>query len=311
MELTNEVIEETRTDLDLLTSLTFVNPPRTSMYRRIKRWVAQAYEEICMAREEWQFKAERTVVTVRPRIRVSNVSPAIIAGDHLIGTDSGVSFVVVNVVLNADDPDGDVYLDFLYDDEDDNRLVLGEVINRIAPSAPVSDIAMLEGVQGYDFSQYIPTVEEVDITTLYVQDVPNSINDDLPGAPQYIYPADETSIAAYTMREWEGAGKPQYVHLDPQGYVQFFPRINKPYSIILPYSRTVKTMDPTLYTDTFWPIPVNLQKAIVWRAVMKYAKFDNKSKLYLDARDEWRYWNNLLEKKNLPQVKMPANRFWA
>lgn len=308
LTLVNEVIEESESDLDLLTSANFAAPPRTTQYRRIKRWVNQAYQEIIAKREEWHYRAERTFVNLYPRIRVNSVIVPILVGDTYVAVDSGVGFTVVNVVTNADDPDGDVMLDILYDFEDETQMIIGEHISRVTPTG-LANLARLEGSGGYDLAQYIPTVDEVDARNIYIQESPDVVAAMEPAQPQLLVAREYNQWPEFALREWQAADKPQYITVNAEGLLEFFPRLDREYSFIFPYSRKVGEL--VLWDDTAQPIPDNLHMVIVWAAVMKAANRDGKQKLFLNAQRSYRFWNNLLENKTLPTPQMPQNQFWA
>lgn len=303
----NEAIEESKMDLDLLTNANFNAPPRTSMYRKMKRWVAQAYDEVVQKRDEWQFKAERTVVTVRPRMRLGAMTGTVSASAVYYAEESGVGFLVTNVILNPNDPRADVIIEYEYLDDTDTRLRVGEYMG------PAGDptLGRIEGVEGYDFSEHVPSLDEVDISNVYIQEVFAADEYELESSPQQLVVVDHDTYAGYSMREWDSAGKPMYITYDPDGTVQLYPRPSRPFRLVLPYSRKTKRLNPNDPTDSLWPIPENLQMVVVWKAVMKYANYDQKSKLFLDAKKNYEFWERRLEHKHLPPVSMHRNVFWG
>lgn len=309
LELVNAAIQESGTDLDDLTSANFASPPRTIMYERMKRWVNRSYKEILQKREEWYTLQERTVQTVYPRIRINALTVVIALNDEYQGLDSGVRFLVKRITTDVADPDGDTVLDITYVDEGDTHLLPGESISRIAPSI-VADAMRMEGYAGYDFALDVPTIQEVDLDSIYVQAVPNSVLDDrFPGSPQPVYQVIWDKWGLPSFPDVNAHGTPQLVTRGPDGLIEFWPRLDKAYSFIYSYTRVVP--DLSLYSDLPREIPTELQMAIVWRAVMKYARFDTKDKLYMNARDEYRFYNNKLEETKLPEPVMGRNLFWA
>lgn len=309
LELVNRAIFESGADLDELTSVNFASPPRTIMYSRFKNWINDAYREILQKRLEWYTLQERTVLTLYPRVGVRSVSPAILAGDELQGRDSGVRFIVSAVYSDAADPDLDVVLEGTYVLPLDGHLIEGEGLDRIAP-APATNIAVVERAIGYDLSTYIPSLKEADIDTFLVTELPNSTFDDaLPGTPQPVFNVVWDAWYARAFPEFSQLGKPMYITEAPDGLLEFWPRLDQPYNFIFNYSKTIPTL--SAYNDQPRYIPTDYQMAIVWKAVMKYARFDNKDKLFLNARDEFRFYNNKLEEDKLPQVRMGPNLFWV
>lgn len=309
LALTNRAIEESGLDLDLLTSVNFANPPRTIMYTRLKRWVNESYKQILLKRHEWYVLNERTVLTVRPRLRGTvSVPGAVVVGDELIGRDSGTRVIVRRVTTDTLDPSGDVYLDVDYVDQQYTRLVAGEAYNRLAPAAS-TNVFFLREAAGYDLSVDIPNLDVPNLGSMSYTNIPDNVVDNTPGVPMPLVELGWDDWFGHIITDFGQSGFPQFVSKGPDGMLHFWPRLDKTYSLIFDYSR--KIPDLVNSTDQPYPIPVKYQDAIYWRAVMKYARFERKGELYLNAREEYRFYNNLMENTLLPETKLISNRFWA
>lgn len=309
LDLVNRAIFESGVDLDELTSVNFASPPRTIMYARFKNWVNDAYREILQKRREWYTLQERTILTLSPRVGVRSVVGAIVAGDELQGRDSGVRFIVSAVYSDAADPDQDVVLEGTYILPLSGHFQEGESLTRISPN-PLVGVAVVERAMGYNLTDYIPSLKEADLDSFMVTDLPNNtFGDAQPGTPQPIYNVIYDNWYAKAFPEFAYLGKPMYVTENAEGLVEFWPRPDQQYNYMFAYSKVVPSL--ALYNDLPRYVPDDYQMAIVWKAVMKYARFDNKDKLFLNARDEFRFYNNKLEEEKLPQPRMGPNLFWS
>lgn len=308
LALVNRAIFESGIDLDQLDSTNFSLPPRTIMYTRFKTWVNDSYQQILQKREEWYLRNERTVSTLRPRVRISNDVGPILVGDELQGKDSGVRFIVRGIASDVLDPDADKFLDIEYSDPTDIHLIVGENLDRLTV-VPLVNIAFIEATAGYDFQLFVPTLSEVDLSTMLVQDVVNNIVDGTPNTPWPLYELKYEDWYGHAYPDFTYMGKPLYVTRGPDGLVEFWPRLDTAYQVLYSYSRTVPTL--SLYSDQPWPIPEDLQMAIVWLSIMKYADFDSKPQVFSRARKEWTFYNNKLEEKKLQEVYIGGNLFWA
>lgn len=308
LELVNRAIFESGADLDQLDSSNFAVPPRTIMYTRFKNWVNDSYRQILQKREEWYLRNERTISLLRPRVRITNDIGPILVGDELQGRDSGVRFIVRAIEFDVLDPDGDKFLDIEYSDPTDIHLIIGENLNRLTV-VPTVNIAFVEATAGYNFQFIIPTLSEVDLSTMLVQDVTNDLIDGTPNTPWELYEIKYNDWYGHAYPDFTYMGKPLYVTMGPDGKVEFWPRLDKSYQVLYSYSRTVPSL--TLYSDQPWPIPEELQLGVVWKAVMMYADYDNKPQVFARAKKQFNFYNNKMEENKLEEVKFGGNIFWS
>ena len=98
LQLVNDAISEAKVSLDPLTSGNFASPPNHEMYSKFKTWVNRAYQYIVTDNDQWQFRKERAVVTIYPRLqlRLSGATP-LSPGDVIECDTSGVTFEILDI----------------------------------------------------------------------------------------------------------------------------------------------------------------------------------------------------------------------
>src|SRR5690606_34814344 len=136
LDIVNKAVKESKVSLDELTADNFATPPRTIMYDRFKDWVNYAYMELLEDKPEWFFRKERALVTIYPRVFLTDVTDTIVVGDTLVGETSGVE-ITVRGVYSFEEVEGnsetEVTIEFeATDPEFLNDMVRGETFNRTA-----------------------------------------------------------------------------------------------------------------------------------------------------------------------------------
>src|SRR5688572_21791371 len=130
LDLVNKVINESASEADELTSGTWSSAEAgRRIYPRIKRNVAQAWKDIQMFRNEWEFMTKEFSEVVYPRIRIKDglrAAGAPAAGAIFVGADSEFELTVRNVYTTGSWTLGTAEGLIEFEDYDGRRLIPGE-----------------------------------------------------------------------------------------------------------------------------------------------------------------------------------------
>ena len=298
--LVNDAIKESKVTLDPLTAETFDNPPRTRLYSLFKDWINDAYVELFLSPNEWEFKSARITVMVEPAILLQNVASPVEIGDVLVGQSSDVIFTVTGVSFHEEAPltlpdEVTVYGIFNTDYNLPYHFQQGEVILR--EDAPV---ATYGGIGSHDFAEQITGMDELFHTNIRMFDVPESDE-------HYSHGYTAGNLVRYlpwnqhnyypTTSVW-GA----FISKNPQGHYQFFPPLQKPMLLSFDYSQHPTPMvNATDYPEF---LPAKYHDYLVWKAVMEYADFDNKADVFRRAKKHIDRHEFTMYKEELPEVSI-------
>ena len=303
LELVNDAIRESGVDLDSLSVLDFASPT-DKMHERFKHWVSQAWKELQMERNEWEFKSKRATLNINPRIEVylgdRSVAPPV--DSTFIGNDTGATFKVVGTELL----DGawsagtaKAVLDIL-DINGDYRF--NEYFDEISPTPANLDAFRLKGWGRYDLRQMVSDLSEADNTTFFVQDAGGSTiqpNTSSANLEKLLY-VPWASWVNYYEEAYGGLGTPRYFTTTPEGKYDFWPRLDKQYTLYFTYlSKPASLADDD---DTLYNFPEEYEDAIVWRAVMYYAEYDRQFDVFQRASRRYGFYKNRLERNQMPPV---------
>ena len=92
-------------------------------------------------------------------------------------------------------------------------------------------------------------------------------------------------------------GIPNSVTIDPSGQMLLDPVPNQAYEVFFEYYAAPAFMAANTDVPT---MPVKFHKAIVYRALMKYASHDGATEVYQDAKLNYEMWERRLEAEQLP-----------
>jgi hypothetical protein len=98
------------------------------------------------------------------------------------------------------------------------------------------------------------------------------------------------------------SGKPAYFTVLPDLSIRVYPTPDAVYTIYGDYHRSAAEMAADADTPTGLPTESHL--AIVYRAMMKYARYEAAGEIYEDANAEYRRLVSQLERRQLPDVTM-------
>ena len=288
LELVNTAIFEAGVDLDDLTSANFDSPSQTKMYTRFKRWVQKAWDDIVIENPEWEFEKGTAVATIYPLLHVisGNRATAPAAG-YTYESDSGnTSFTVLSSELLAGTwagGDAEAFL-AVEDITGSSNFILLEPYDELTPT-PASGVFLLKYYGRYNPRTLVADLEEMNYETVSIQDPETGGVTQLGFVPwakwkDYYETLDSTR------------GRPCYITETPEGYFDLWPRPDRPYTITFSYSKTVPSLEE--YDDIPEVINEKYHEAIVWRAVMYYADYDQKGGLWAKAaKRHWFYMTQL------------------
>lgn len=306
LALVNRAILESGKDQDALTSSNFANPPRGRMYERFKEWVNEAYTQLQMARDEWQFKTSRATVNLYPAVYVESgdraTPPAF--GYEYQGTETGLLFDVVQTITHeglwsAGTAKATIY----FDEMEGATFRLNEFYDENSP-VPATDIFQAKGWGRYNFKEdgQVPDLLEVLPTSFMLQD---SDPDSLGFSPIVYIDWDVWQHSAqYQAVDY---GKPIAVTTAPDGSLEFYPRPDQQYQ--LQFSYTVDDATMTNWDDTPEVIPERYHMAIMWAAVIKSGMFDRDRAIVARATKEYTFYRDRMEKNLMPTMNFEPSRF--
>jgi hypothetical protein len=311
LELTNRVIDESRVALDQLTSANFASPPRTSMYGRIKNWLNTSLVEIYEDRPDWQFRIERTVVDIYPRLYVY-VNPAYTPtiGDTFVGASSGVTFTVTGVHGLTEEADNNAATEttvsvLFTNSSDPTTLIMRENFNKTGVS-PVTAALTLLGLGRYTFTDLVPGLERIDTSTLKAHYTPADAVLHGESLVRSSHPITELPWAAweesYEMYPFTGSPFPRYISETPEGNFALYPYPDRQIDLSFDYRRLVTQM--AVFSDTPGGLPDRYHMYLVWRTIAEMADYDSNPKLYARAKKHVDKYEYLMFRDELPRIRM-------
>lgn len=315
LELVNLAIQEAGKDQDDLTSVNFASPPNPRMYNRFKKWVNEAYVEIQMARNEWEFKASRATVLCGPAIYVEQGSRALApaVGSIYIGADTGYTFIVQQVVLHsglwaAGTAKATIYFS-LPDDPGAQDYKLNEVFTEDTLISPGTMRCKGWGRYNFVADGQVSDLLEPLMESFFVQTTGgSSIQPNEPESglgrvshvPWNVYQNRFELIAG-------NRGRPMVVSTAPDGSLELWPRPDKQYVIHFTYTKTDSVM--SLYGDTPSALPARYHEIVAWMAVHKSGMYDRDRTITSRADTRIKYFRNAMERNLMPMVSMGESRF--
>lgn len=328
LQIVNRAIKESKTTLDELTAANFADPPRTILYSRFKDWINTAYKELMMDRPEWFFRQERAIVTIYPRLYLTNLATEIIGGageesttqivlqigDTLEAQSSGVQVTVVGIFEHEEIENNNLYeatVEVLpVEGFELNHLLIGETFDRILPTAEL-EIAKLGGVGRYAFEELQPGLHAINPDTVKVHRTPaeaalanstyGSNNFPVEQRQWYHWPVD------YDMYPWAGP-RPTYIVQTPQGSYGLYPQPEEEMLLSFDYTRKLGEMSSA--TDVPEALPDDMHMYLVWKAVEEFADFDRNQEIFSRARKHVTKYETILQRDYLPKFKWAPNRFY-
>lgn len=307
LELVNEAMAEAKVSVDQLTSSDFATNTNHLLYARFKKWVNAAYEELFMDRREWFFRKERAVMTIWPRVILSDMTYTPSVGDVLVGQSSG-TIMTVKKVLTFEEAEQNGKLDITLavdfdSDTPPRNLIMRETFDRTSPTSATA-VGQLLGSGRYDFREDITGLGEIDPDTLRVyRTAPASVTagETLSNSRGLIQVPWYEWANEYEMYPWSGEF-PQYISQTPQGSYALFPQPEGQLTLTFDYTQEVKLM--SAHSDTPSTLPAKYHDYLVWAAVQKFADWDRQPQLYLYATKHVEKYRGWMELNEAPPVSM-------
>lgn len=306
LELTNRAILEAGKDMDPLTSANFASPPSGRMFERFKNWVNEAYIQLQMARENWQFKTARATVNLYPAIYVEagDRATAPPVNSDYAGQDTEFTFNVNQVITHSGAwASGTAKATIYFDDFEGTDFKFNEAFDETAPT-PATDIFVCKGWGRYNFRTdgQVTDLMEPHKESFMIEDAdPESL-----GLIPLIYVEwDKWQETVNSMTG--GRAKPEYVTTAPDGSLEFYPRPDRQYYVHFEY--VVDDLSMSAYNDSPTTIPSRYHMAIVWAAVIKAGMYDRDSAVVSKATKEYNFYRNRMETNLMPDVGFATSRY--
>jgi hypothetical protein len=292
LALVNKVIQESGSEIDELTSVTWSTAVAgRRQYPRIKRYVADAWKMIQMKRDEWEFKATEYTTTVNPRVKFMEGDAAIapVVGAVFVGDDSGFTFTVSSILLdNGAWADGDAEGQFEFTVHSGAQApILGETFTS------GSNTFVYSGRGAYDFTLSATDLFEIQWPTMVV-----STGNNIP-IPAVFVPWNNWEETAFSYADG-GQVAPVFVSQDPLGRVVFYAQTLDSFRIFFVYNATPQEL--SAYTDTPTDLPAHYHEWIAWEALKKLALYDKNMALYNHAEDTAKLFSRSAEKNLMPKI---------
>lgn len=311
LTLVNNAIEEAGVDLDALTSSNFASPPNQKMYERFKKWVNDAWKEIQIERDNWEFSTGRATVYLYPAIYVEEGDRATAppAASTYTTEDTDVTITVASTELHSGawaDGDAKATIYFL---TDASPYKLNEMVDEITPT-PAVDKFRIKGFGTYNFLSdgQVTDLEEIHKQTLFLQTTGGSsdqTNDAGTGrTPIHFVPYSNWLTTAANS---DARGAPVLFTETPDGRLEFYPRPDKIYNVTFTYSKSIGTM--TAYSDTPTDLPSKYHDILYWSAVMKYGLYDRQQAVYANGKKHYDLYKGLINRNLLPEIGWGPSRY--
>lgn len=302
LELVNKAIVESGVDLTELTSGTWDDTTGKRMYDRFKGWVKDAWTEIQIERNEWEFKAKHLTTSIRPRIYVelgNRAGGAPPVGSIFIGQTSGYRLEVTAVttdtgVWTAGTATAIVEFEVL---EGNMDAVIGEMFDEESPAAAI-DVFQYNFWGRYDFVTDIGAEASIDPQSFTIvgssQDGSN-----LKYVPWSVWRQNYESSTRYR-------GRPYVVTITNDGKVDFYPRPDVAYTITFGYASVPQVLsadDDEPLLDQFY------NDMIAWRAVIFYALWDKNMDVLNYAKARHAFFKGRMERNMMPEVTFAPSTY--
>lgn len=316
-ELVNDVVMESKLTLDPLEAGEFHNPPRTSLYDRIKRWINISYEELLTDKPEWFFTSRSAVVTVKPRLKLSGLTPSVLlqpvaVGDVLVGDVSGVEFTVedIDYSIKSDDVGYSITVDVSYsEDHDDNEVVLNETFSRVLPAASAA-LGRITGRGVYSFRRELPAMDDFLEGTVEIQPAVDYTDDPSPTALNGLYPIESIPISRWRSNydSFDSAsGTPVIIATARDGNILMYPRPDKEYDVSFTYS--VKGTPLVEEDDVPVLLPEKFHPYLLWKTLQELADFNQDPKMFSRAKKHVDKYMFKMARDMLPKPGVDLGRF--
>jgi hypothetical protein len=309
LQLTNFAILESGADLDEMTSGEFT-APTDSMQKKFKAWTAQAWREIQMEINNWEFKSKQAQLIIRPRLLVVDGDRATappVASEYE-GDDTSATFTVVEVnLLGGTWAAGTAEAIIEYSDLD-GEFKWNELYDEVEPDDSLTDVFRLKWWGRYDLQTEVSDLLEPITTSFFIQSTGGSATQD------NIADTDNGPLVyvpwGLWLAQYEGdpvnRGRPQFFTTTPDGQYDFWPRLDEEYVLTFTYSAEPQELSAAADEPDF---PTQYHDMIAWRAVMYWADYQERPNQFTRAERRYETIKNRLEGNQKPKFSLPPNAF--
>lgn len=311
LQLVNNAIKHSGIDLDELTSVTFASPS-DSMHEKMKEFVDQAWREIQLERNEWEFQTAQYQGLIYPRFLVvegdRSVAPP--ADSVFEGDDTEASFTVISTsLIDGAWADGDAVAWINYSTLTATPK-FNEQFDETSPTIANTNVFRLKWWGRYDLITDIGDCLEPNLDSFYIQSTGGSSTQDNTAS------SDNEKLkyvpwSHFNMEmEWDtqSRGKPRYFTTTPDGHFDFWPRPDEQYVLTLQYTKGPQTL--SAHGDTPTGLPAAYHDMIFWRAIMAYAEYDQKGDTFRAAERRHNFFKTRLERNEMPVLSFGPNRYY-
>lgn len=312
LEIVNEVITESGIEDELLTSATFPTAETIApIYRKIKKWVVDAWTDIQDERDDYTWHTGTALVVLRPRISfydATDLGGGTWTGNSVSG-ETGVELAfapplytdVGNTEGYADVMGSPTMADPLGDDNSLNLpLRVGENIFFPDSLTPNSSYRF----KGWGTYNFLDQNEPLDTTLTDIADVNHKTmcvisdnSDHTQDFPLIYVPYNDWQYGVPNL--YTEPSCPTYYTQDVTGRFVFNGPLDKPYRIKFDYTRKPQSL--ALWNDTPRGLRSEAHMAIVWKALEKYGEYDQRPAVVARARREYKRYQKFVSKRDEPQ----------
>lgn len=258
--------------------------------------------DIQLENNEWEFGKGTAIVSIYPKILVSNGNrpEAPPAASEFVSESGGVSFVVASTELLSGvwaSGTAEAYIDLT--SLDGNKFILLEDFNETDPE-------ITEGVFKFKYNgRYNPRtlvsdLEEVNFETFVIQDPDTGGSYNMVFIPWALW-KDRYEITG------EGRGIPLMLTQTPEGYLDFWPRPDKQYTLSFSYTKAASEL--SVWDDEPGTIDARYHPVIQWRAIMSYANYDKDQGLWNAANKRHTAYMFALDRDIGPTMSFASSRY--
>lgn len=329
LALTNEALRESGITLDSLTTSNFETPP-DPMYTKFKQWTLQSWEDIQLARRDWEFMQATGVTLCNPKMEVygcySTTTPTVSdftsttfklhnsanADLFVSGTLSGT--YATDALVTAGTAEGSLTISSITSGLEDFLIEPGDMLTNSSGSV----LCFFQRWGRYDLSQSATIgrntsadIAELKLDSLAVADVQF-------GVDQSYTSTTYSKLKYVSYGDWlkkgydrpKTLGKPTHFTLSNNGQIEFYPPLDTTYNIYFEYTKTPQSFTMTgTGSDTPTDLPTRFHKAISWRAVMYWAEYEGQAQQYARAESRYKKFESDMIRDLLPPVQIKGGTF--
>lgn len=300
LQMVNKAATLSGVEIDELTSSNFASTT-DNLSKRFKTFVADAWRDLQIERDEWEFKSATGSTTIYPRVLIENGdrSTAPPANSEFEGDTTTANFTVLSsTLLDGTWLGGNAVAWLDLDDLTISSLLFGEVYDEVDPDPLNVNVFTIKGFGTFDVLGDLSDGWEVNKSSFSIQSptTPNSKRLKWISWAEY-QQVDNANNGIF--------GEPTAITEAPGGTFQLYPHPNQSYRLAFEYTKAPHELSS--YDDTPEGLPLNYHDAIVYRAMMYYADFDSKPHVFARAERRYNLLKNRLEKNLMPTFTWGVN----